>query len=180
MPHLDAATLAARLSALAAAPRDRGVVRLLVQRLPGEGRVRPARVELDRERGVVGDRWALADRPDPEDQVTLMRHDVARLLRDGDDPAILGDNLFADLDTSAANLPAGTVLRVGGAVLEVTPAPHAGCRKFAARVGADALALTLDPAWRAQNLRGVHLRVRQGGSVAVGDEVVVVERPGRE
>lgn len=33
MPHLDAQTLQARLSALPAPPRDRGVVRLLVLHL---------------------------------------------------------------------------------------------------------------------------------------------------
>lgn len=177
MPHLDAPTLRARLTALPAPPRDRGVVRLLVLRLPEERRLTPASVALDPERGVSGDRWSLAEKPKLEAQVTLMRHDVAAVLCDGGDLSPLGDNLFVEIDTSTENLPPGTVLRVGASRAVVTPKPHTGCYKFAARVGQDALALTREPGWRERNLRGVHLRVLDGGEVRVGDEVVVESRP---
>jgi MOSC domain-containing protein YiiM len=63
--------------------------------------------------------------------------------------------------------------RIGEALCEVTPKPHTGCSKFAARVGAAALAITRSPAWRPANLRGVHLRVLAGGPVRPGDRIVV-------
>lgn len=92
--------------------RDAAPIALLVQRLRDEGRVTPAEVVLDPELGVVGDRWA-SGRRGLGSQVTLMRWDVASLLQA--DPAQFGDNLFAALDTSRANLPPGTVVIVGSA-----------------------------------------------------------------
>lgn len=174
LPHAE---LEAGLQALPAPPRSEGRVELVVLRLPGERRLSPATLRLEPGRGAVGDRWSASERPNPEAEVTLMRHDVASLLCEGPDTAILGDNLFVHLDTSGANLPAGTRLRVGGALCEVTPKPHTGCNKFSARVGPDALAITRDPAWKAQNLRGVHLRVLEAGDVSPGDAIVVLSRP---
>lgn len=171
---LDRNTLEARLRALSP-PKDQATVALLVQRLPGERRQTPDAVTLDREQGVLGDRWFGSFRRKEDAQVSLMRFDVASALHD--DPAQLGDNLFATLDTSAANLPPGTVLMVGPVTCIVTPKAHTGCSKFEARTGADALALTRDPAWKDQQLRGVFLRVLDGGTVRVGDPIEVISRP---
>lgn len=148
---------------------DRALVRLLVQRLAGGARATPDVVTLDPRHGVIGDRWGAVLFPDPDAMVTLMRWDVASLL--SPEPAIFGDNLFADLDTSARNLPPGTLLRVGTARCEVTAKPHTGCSKFARRAGEEALALTRSPAWKAAQLRGVHLRVLVGGEVRLGDPI---------
>ena len=166
-------------------PRDEGTVALVVQRLPGEKRATPGMITLDVERGVLGDRWsggrwpAGLRAPNPDAMVTLMRWDVADVLarRAGVPVEILGDNLFASLDTSAANLPPGTVLQVGSARCVVTPKPHTGCSKFSARVGSDALALTRADEWKLTQLRGVHLRVLEGGTASVGDAITVVARP---
>ena len=177
MPHLDAVAIEASLRMLPPPGRDHGVVRLLVQRLPGEARLNPERVILDVAQGVLGDRWSLGGAPNPEAQVTLMRHDVACLLSAGGDPSMLGDNLFVDIDTSAENLPPGTVLQIGDALCAVTPKPHTGCHKFAARVGAEALALTRASGWKQMQLRGVHLRVLEGGAVELGDTARVLRRP---
>ena len=172
---LDAATLESGLRALQPA-RDHAPVRLLVQRLRDEKRNLPELITLDPELGVLGDRWAQSWPRKPEAQVTLMRWDVAALMHD--EPAIFGDNLFASLDTGADNLPPGTLLQVGEVRLEVTPKPHRGCYKFEARAGKDALEITRAPHWLNHQLRGVHLRVLQGGTVYLGDELVVVSRPG--
>ena len=177
MLYLDRDTLEARLQALPAAPRELGRVRLMVLRLRENERFRPDRVTLDTELGVLGDRWSASEKPKLEAQVTAMRYDVASLLCDGGDPAMLGDNLFLDLDTSSQALPPGTLLEIGEALCEVTPKAHTGCKKFAERVGVEALKLTRDEAWRDQNLRGVHLRVMRGGDVRRGDEVRVLSRP---
>jgi hypothetical protein len=172
---LDRDTLEAALRALPPAPLDLGVVQQVVLRLPEEGRHRGSEIRLKPGCGAVGDRW-VDGKADPEAEVTLMRSDVAGVMCAGGDPAILGDNLFVLLDTSAENLPAGAVLRLGGALCAVTAKPHRGCAKFKERVGADAWAVTLDPGWRSLNLRGVHLRVLEEGLVRVGDRVEVVSR----
>lgn len=159
------------------ADRDRAPAALLVRRLPGQLRETPPSIRLDPAVGVVGDRWSQADAPNPDAMVTLMRWDVAALVaeRAGVPVAILGDNVFASLDTSAENLPPGTVLRVGAARCVVTIKPHRGCDKFRARVGADVLRFTVEHA--SLQLRGVHLCVLDAGDVGLGDDVRVESRP---
>lgn len=159
------------------AERESAPAALLVQRLPGQLRDTPRSVRLDPEVGVIGDRWSLAAEPNPDAMVTLMRWDVAWFLaeRAGVPVALLGDNVFASLDTSAENLPPGTVLRVGAARCVVTLKPHRGCDKFRARVGADVLRFTVEHA--SLQLRGVHLRVLDAGDVGLGDDVRVESRP---
>ncbi|GDX80077.1 hypothetical protein LBMAG42_18880 [Deltaproteobacteria bacterium] len=176
MVPLSFDVLERELRSLSAPPRDIGVVRKLVRRLPAEGRECPESVVLDADRGLIGDQWA-AGKANPEAQVTVMRADVASVMCRGGEYEVLGDNLFVELDTSASNLPPGTRIRVGVVECEVTPKPHTGCHKFSRRVGADALALTRTPEWKPQNLRGVHLRVLRSGRVAVGDAIVVESRP---
>jgi hypothetical protein len=155
-------------------PHDRALVSLVVVRTDKNERSTPPRIQLDVEEGVVGDRWKRGPKVDVNAQVTLMRWDVATLF--GPDPAIFGDNLFATIDTSRENLPAGTLLAVGTARCVVTPKPHTGCIKFSARAGADILALTRAEAWLPFQLRGIHLRVLESGEVGVGDEILVLSR----
>ncbi|HTI51678.1 MAG TPA: MOSC domain-containing protein, partial [Planctomycetaceae bacterium] len=81
-----------------------------------------------------------------------------------------------DLDLSAANVPTGSRLQVGNALLEVTAKPHNGCRKFCARFGPDALQFVSQPDLRSRNLRGIYLRVIEAGEVAPGDPVRVTLR----
>ena len=88
-----------------------------------------------------------------------------------------GDCLILDIDLSAGNLPAGSRLRVGSAILEVTPEPHNGCRKFRARFGDDALRFVSARELRHRNLRGIYMCVAEGGEVKTGDPVDVVFRP---
>lgn len=176
MPHLDLTTLRAQLSRLPPPPRDQGRVVLLVQREPEEKRRTPELIRLSCKDGVIGDRWSRALLPNPDAQVTVMRADVAHMMRPGQDIACLGDNLFVDLDLSEANLPIGSRLHIGGTICEVTPKPHTGCRKFEVRAGRDARELTRLPELVPLRLRGLHLRVRQEGEIRLGD-LIRVERP---
>jgi MOSC domain-containing protein YiiM len=107
-----------------------------------------------------------------------MRRDVAELVANGQPLTLFGDNLIVDFDISAANQPAGTRLRVGAAVLEVTPYPHNGCKKFQSRFGADALRFVNAPATRHLNLRGLYWKVVQAGEIRLGDAIEVLSRPG--
>jgi MOSC domain-containing protein YiiM len=177
--HLAFATLEEGLRQLPVPPRDDGSVVLVVARPDVEARQTPERCPLTPEGGVDGDRWRLREIPDPEAQITVMRADVARLFANGQPLSLFGDNLLVELDLSNENLPTGTRLRVGSALCEVTPKPHTGCGKFAARVGQDARDLTAAPAFAEQRLRGLYIRVLEAGEVGPGDRIHVVSRPGR-
>ncbi len=173
--HLPFDELEKRFAALDA-PRDAGRVALLVARAEGGRRETPRQVEVTPDSGVPGDAWH-RDRPDQHDcQITLMRADVAELVANGQPLTLPGDNLLVELDLSAANLPIGSRLRIGTALVEVTPKPHNGCLKFRQRFGADALRLTADPRYRELRLRGIHVRVLEAGTISVGDAIQVLER----
>lgn len=110
---------------------------------------------------------------DPECQLTLMNARLVDLLAGGDRRAwpLAGDQLCVDLDLSAENLPAGTRLAVGTAVIEVTAPLHTGCAKFSARFGSPALRFVNSPEGRALRLRGLNARVVEPGEVRPGDAV---------
>ena len=72
---------------------------------------------------------------------------------------------------SQANLPPGTRLSIGGAIIEITPQPHTGCGKFAARFGVDALKFVNSPEGRRLGLRGVNAKVIRPGRVRTGASV---------
>jgi MOSC domain-containing protein YiiM len=97
---------------------------------------------------------------------------VAELVADGRAPLDSpGDNFLVDLELSEEALPAGTYLRLGSALLELTVLPHTGCKKFRERFGLEALKWV--NAHRDLRLRGANCRVVESGSVAVGDPVEV-------
>ncbi len=157
-------------------PKDSGKLELIVSRGDDGARATPERVVVTREGGVPGDAW-LRDCPEKtEAQITVMRADAARLFANGQPLTLSGDNLLVELDLSVANLPAGTRLRIGGALLEVTPEPHTGCQKFRQRYGKDALRLTADRRYRDLHLRGIYVKVVDEGEISVGDAIEVQSR----
>jgi MOSC domain-containing protein YiiM len=177
--HLAYETLEKSLRQLPPPPTDEGVVVMVVARPEVDGRRTPERCRLTPESGVEGDRWSQRAHANAQSQITVMRADVARLFANGQPLSLFGDNLLIELDLSTTNLPAGTRLRVGTALCEVTPHPHTGCVKFAARVGDDARALTAAAGFQNERLRGLHFCVVEPGEVGPGDAVRVVSRPRR-
>jgi len=175
--HRPLAGLEAALRALPSAPTDAGRVALIVRRRADGTRETPGRVLLTAEEGVPGDGWSRRPPRDLEAQLAVMQRDVAELLANGQPLTLFGDNLFVELDLSAANLPLGTRLRVGEAEVVVTAKPHNGCHKFNGRFGADALRFVQAPGTRARNLRGIYWRVIAAGPAAVGDPIEVLARP---
>ena len=173
--HLPLEALEEALAQLSP-PQDVGELAWIVSR--GEGGVRgtPRRTTLDPETGVPGDAWLRSPRRKPDAQISLMRVDVAELFANGQPLTLFGDNLLVALDLSRTNLPTGSQLRIGDALLEVTPEPHDGCTKFRQRFGAAALRCTAAPHLREQRLRGIYARVVRAGAVAVGDAVQVLAR----
>ncbi len=175
--HRPLAELEAGLRALAPAPKSTGRVVLIVRRRADGIRETPQRVRLSLDEGVPGDEWSRRPPQDPEAQLAVMQHGVAELIANGQPITVFGDNLFVDLDISAGNLPTGTRIRVGDAVVQVTPKAHNGCRKFLGRFGADGLTLVQAAETRHLNLRGMYWKVVEPGDVHVGATIAVLARP---
>ena len=177
MRHKTTEELEAGMAGVIDAPRDEGALRLVVRR-PGMGqREVLAEGRLDTEVGLVGDDWisrpsSKTGKPSPYAQVTIMNARVTELISGGPDPdtwAQCGDQLYVDLDLSEANMPAGTRIGIGEAVLEIQDHPHTGCDQFRERFGTDALRLVNGKHYRSLRLRGANTMVIQSGSVRPGD-----------
>jgi MOSC domain-containing protein YiiM len=170
--------LEAGLGHVRAAPREEGTVELIVRRPAVDEREVVTEAELDVDDGLVGDNWRARGRsggrrpPNPDTQITVMSsRAVALAAGERDRWPLAGDQLYVDLDLSGENLPPGTRLAIGTAVIEVTAEPHTGCKKFAARFGLETLEAFNSPEGRALNLRGINTRVLQPGAVRVSDAV---------
>jgi MOSC domain-containing protein YiiM len=177
--HLDLASLEAGLDEIRRSPVDDRKVELIVRRPAQDERETLREAYLDITDGLVGDGW-LRGAADPARQVTVMNaRAIALLARSRERWPLAGDQIFVDLDLSGRNLPPGTRLAVGSAVLEVTAAPHRGCKKFAARFGLDALRFVNSDEGYALKLRGINTRVVQTGVVRPGDVVRKLPHDGR-
>ncbi|NBV24278.1 MAG: MOSC domain-containing protein [Proteobacteria bacterium] len=176
--HLSSAQLEAGFHALPPAPKDVGRLTHIVRRPTKDTREILTRARLSPEEGLPGDNWSRKPAPNPTEQLTVMQTGVAELIANGQSLALFGDNLFTDLDLSVTNLPIGSRLRVGAAVVEVTPMPHDGCSKFNARFGSDALRFVNAKPTRHLNLRGIYWRVIEAGEIEVGSPVQVLSRTG--
>ena len=178
--HLATEELEAGLDEIRRAPRDDGRVELIVRRPAEEERELLTEATLDPEDGLVGDMWRVRGSkrtPDgsahPDMQLTLMNARVTDLVAGGDRDrwALAGDQIYVDLDISVENLPPGTRLVLGTALIEVTAEPHTGCAKFAARFGGDAHRFVNVKTHRHLRLRGVNAKVVRPGTVATGDSI---------
>jgi hypothetical protein len=169
--------LEAGLDEIGRAPKDEGILELIVRRpRPGEREVLDTG-ELDVRDGLVGDSWkdrgssrSADGRPHPDMQLNIMSSRVAALVaRHKERWPLAGDQLFIDMDLSADNVPPGTQLLLGTALIEVTPQPHTGCGKFVDRFGVDATTFVNSTLGRRLQLRGVNARVVRAGRIRVGD-----------
>jgi MOSC domain-containing protein YiiM len=156
-----------------AAPTDEGVLELIARRPAVGEREVLDEAQLDTTEGLVGDSWSRrGTRPNPKSQLTLQNARAAALVAgERDRWALAGDQLYVDLDLSGSNLPPGTRLAIGEAIVEVSDMPHLGCHKFTERFGQEARDLVNSPGGVALNLRGVNTMVVQSGIVRRGDAV---------
>jgi MOSC domain-containing protein YiiM len=179
--HATRDELEAGLEHVREAPAEAGTLELIARRPAEEVRELLDAGELDLRAGLIGDMWAERPSsstpdggPNPNAQVTVMNARAAALVATGDDRerwAQAGDQLYVDLDLSQENLPPGSRLAIGDAVLEVTADPHLGCGKFSRRFGVDALKVVNSEVGRALRLRGVNTRVVVPGTIRTGDVI---------
>jgi hypothetical protein len=178
--HLTREPLEAGLETIRLSPRDRGVLRMIVRR-PRVGEREALREgQLDLVEGLLGDSWIRRGSsrspdggPHPDMQLNVMNaRAVALIAREEGRWALAGDQLYVDLDLSRDNLPPGTRLAIGDAVIEVSALPHTGCGKFVERFGVEAMKFVNGTIGRQLNLRGINAKVMQSGTIRVGDTVI--------
>lgn len=179
MKHLPMMELEAGMDSIRRSPKDNGTLKMIVRRPRDDEREMVERAELDLTEGLIGDNWkrrGSKHMPDgsanPDAQITIMNARVIELLaQDRARWPLAGDQLYIDMDLSEDNLPPGTRLAIGSAILEVSAQPHSGCRKFSDRFGVDAMKFVNSPEGKQLHLRGINSRLVQAGVVRVGDVV---------
>jgi hypothetical protein len=175
--HLTREELEAGVDAIRQSPKDDGVLRLIVRRPEIGAREVLEEADLDLIEGLVGDTWGKRTSkrtsdgsPHPEMQLNIMNTRAVDLVaQDRSRWPLAGDQLYLDMDLTDANLPAGTRLAIGSAVIEVTAEPHTGCAKFVERFGLDAMKFVNSPLGRELKLRGINAKVVRSGKIRVGD-----------
>lgn len=179
MKHLNRAELDAGVDEVRRSPADDGIVELIVRRPAVDAREILEEGELDPGVGLVGDTWNARGSsrtpdggPHPEMQLNIINARLIDLVAgDRERWALAGDQLYVDLDLSGENLPPGTQLGLGSAVIEVTAQPHTGCTKFSARFGSDAWRFVNSEVGKELHLRGINAKVVQAGTVRCGDKI---------
>lgn len=177
--HLSMEELEAGLEHIRQSPKDGGTVKMIVRRPAVDEREILQEGELNTEVGLEGDTWkerpskSMPDNsPNPQAQVTLMNARVVALIAQSEDRwALAGDQFYVDMDLSEDNLPVGTRLELGSAVLEISAQPHTGCAKFSQRFGMDAHKFVNSSQGKPLRLRGVNARVLHAGTVRVSDTI---------
>ena len=175
--HLSMQQLESGLDHIRQSPKDEGLLHLIVRRPEVNARELLEEAELNPIVGLVGDTWNMRSSkrtpdgsPHPEMQINIMNARAAALVAQQKERwQLAGDQLFLDMDLSKKNLPAGSQISIGSAILEVTPMPHTGCEKFVARFGLDAMKFVNSEVGKELCLRGINAKVVQEGTIRVGD-----------
>jgi hypothetical protein len=180
MNFVTKAALDAAITQIKDAPKDDVPIETLCFR-PGFGaRQFPNQIVVTRRGGITGERWLKAPwmklpdgAPDPAIQVSILGlrvHDAVRF-----NPQNMlhpGDTIVADLDCSKANMPTGTLLKIGSAALRVSGVFNTACVKWKARYGAEAFEWINTPEYRPLRLRGLLCSVYQDGEISKEDRIV--------
>jgi hypothetical protein len=174
--HRTTEQLEALLDGILAAPVDTGTIEMIVRRPDRDQREVVDSGKLDLAVGLMGDNWSERvdgdGNPHLESQLTLMNSRVADAVAVSRDRwPLAGDQIYVDMDLSLENLPAGSRIKVGEAIVEISEVPHTGCAKFASRFGKEALRFANVGVGKTNRFRGVNAFVVEPGDVTVGDGV---------
>lgn len=180
--QLDTDAIEQAVAAAGPSPTRVGEVKMIVARPASGQRKVLDDGSLEVGRGLVGDNYLERGDPrqpdgaaHPEAQLNIMNSRILDAVAGGDRDrwSLAGDQFMIDLDITVGNLPVGTRLRLGTAVIEVAAKPHTGCAKFSERFGIDAARWVNQE--HDQRRRGLNAMVVESGSVHTGDEIRVVE-----
>lgn len=177
MKQLDINELEAGLEVIRQSPKDGGMLDLIVCCSQNGKLEEFDQAALDPVMGLVGDdrqqrrnHTALDDKTHPDRQLSIMNSRVIALIADHPERwKLCDDQLYFDMDLSVDNLPAGTQLSIGSAIIEVTSVSHRGGEKFAANFGVDAMHFVDSELGKQLNLRGINAKVVKPGTICVGD-----------
>ena len=181
--YLSMTELETGLDYIRQSPKDHGTLKMIVCRPGVEEREMLHEGRLDPLKGLAGDNWKLrGSRHTPDGsanlhaQITVMNARAIALLAQRDERwALAGDQLYIDFDLSEDNIPPGTQLAVGSAIIEVSAQPHSGCKKFSDRFGVEAMKFVNSPEGKRLHLRGINAKVVQAGVIHVGDVVKKID-----
>jgi MOSC domain-containing protein YiiM len=179
MLNVELTRLEESLDHIRTAPANNGTVELIARRPDVDDREVLTEARLEVGEGLAGDTWRARGSsrtpdggPNPEAQLTLVNARAsAAIAGERDRWALAGDQIYVDLDISVANLPPGSRVQIGSAVIEFSAEPHTGCAKFSARFGVDALRFVNSSTGRELRLRGANCRVVVAGAVRPGDAI---------
>jgi hypothetical protein len=172
--------LMAALPGVLSAPKTGSAVELLCLR-PDFGQRRFVdEIAVTKSQGIPGERWGKTPwlkLPDgtghPGIQVSILPRRVLDLIwRDRENVVHPGDTFVCDLDMTEANLPSGTLLGVGTAVLRVSEVWNDACAKWKVRHGEAAFDWVR--AHKELRLRGILCSIEQDGVIRNGDAVEVL------
>ena len=177
--HLSITELEAGMEYIRQTPTDQGIVRLIVRRPQDDERELLQEAELSLVDGLVGDNWKSRGSKHTPDgsanrdaQITVMNARIIELLAQSEERwSLAGDQLYVDMNLSDENIPPGTRLAIGSAVIEVSAVPHTGCKKFSDRFGVEAMKFVNSPEGKQLHLRGINAKVVQAGVIRTGDAV---------
>lgn len=173
MSQVDIAELELGLAHVSASPRDEGTVEMIARRPTVDEREIVDSAQVEPGSGLIGDSWGARPHPSSDAEITLMNaRCIALIAGEVDRWPLAGDQIYVDMNISIENLPAGTRLWVGSVLLEVSAKPHTGCSKFSSRFGDEALAFVNSDEGKAMRLRGMNMRVVEGGTVRTGDSII--------
>src|SRR5687767_7136359 len=182
MQHVSVAELEAGMDHIRQSPKNNGTLMMIVRRPNVDERELIGEGELDLTEGLVGDTWKVRGSGHTSDgsantdaQITIMNaRTIALLAQDEERWSLAGDQLYIDMDLSTDNLPPGTRLALGSAVIKVSAVPHTGCKKFSSRFGVEAMKFVNSPEGKQLHLRGINAKVIQAGRIRVGDMVIKI------
>ena len=177
--HLSIMELEAGMDHIRQSPKENGLLKMIVRRPAVDEREAISEGELNTTEGLEGDTWKTRGSSHTTDgsanvnsQITVMNaRTIALLAQDEERWSLAGDQLYIDMDLSDDNIPPGTRLAIGTAIVEVSAQPHSGCKKFSARFGVEAMKFVNSPEGKRLHLRGINTRVVQPGTIRVGDVI---------
>ncbi len=181
--YLSMMELEAGLDYIRQASKDHGTLKMIVCRPNVDERAVLQEGRLDLLEGLVGDTWKVrGSRHTPDGsanlhaQITVMNARAIALLAQHEERwALAGDQLYIDFDLSEDNIPPGTQLAIGSAIIEVSAQPHAGCKKFSDRFGVEAIKFANSLEGKRLHLRGINAKVVQAGVICVEDVVKKID-----